>query len=91
MSFQFNPENYIIGGVVGIAQAVTGHPLDTMKTRVQNSLPSGKVMSIGRLYKGIIGSSYMNITTNSFCFGFNGSIDGCSEWTSGFITGAINA
>ncbi|XP_071963048.1 mitochondrial basic amino acids transporter-like [Antedon mediterranea] len=78
----FNLPEFIAGGTAGVAGTVVGHPLDTIKIRLQNQgtvtrYKSGfecflrilKQESVTGLYKGLLSPVVASLIQNSFYFG----------------------
>ncbi len=79
----------ISGGISGILQIFVGHPLDTIKTRLQYNKPI--IYNLNNLYKGIKYPLYSSIIINSFLFKLNNDINiyTNNHFISGGLTGII--
>ena len=44
-------KDFLIGGIIGLTQTLLGHPLDTIKVRIQNN-KKWKNMKLTNYYKG---------------------------------------
>ena len=79
------------GFCAGITQAIIGHPLDTIKTLMQNHQPWYNI-GIKGYYRGIVPPFISGIMVNSILFPsyewLNTKNDNC-YWLSGGIAGSI--
>ena len=84
---------YIIGGAVGLAQIIVGHPFDTIKTIIQTNNKIKINYKIPRLYNGLAYPLIGSILTNSIVFGLNKELYKTTSnyWVSGFFTGMISS
>lgn len=91
----FDLKEFSKGALVGISQALVGHPFDTIKTIRQNKKNLYKMnMSkmIPRLYSGVKYPTLGNLTIQSMYFGINEYFYRNytqNHYVSGFITGTI--
>tara|TARA_Y100000741_G_C18226701_1_gene548120 strand:+ start:668 stop:1354 length:687 start_codon:yes stop_codon:yes gene_type:complete len=83
--------------IAGLSQTIIGHPLDTIKTRVQYNNSSTlkeikKIKNIKYLYKGsyypLIGNSILNSFLFSYHYNINKKID--NHFLTGLSTGIIS-
>ena len=96
---------FIAGNISGMGQIFVGHPLDTLKTRLQNKKPCiypiksilhtqkpiPSLYGLKHLYKGIRYPLFSSILQNGIVFGSNTYFQNISNnhWYTGFISGCL--
>lgn len=75
------------GFISGSVQSIVGHPLDTLKTRLQ----SGKSFSYGNLYQGFFPSLVCGCFQNGFLFLIEKECSQQNKMVSGFISGVLTS
>lgn len=82
--------DFLIGAVSGMGQVITGHPLDTIKVRMQNNVPIHN-MKLKHYYRGITYPLISSSIVNSIIFGvYHNTIDKTNNSiVSGFISGLV--
>lgn len=79
-----------IGIIIGLTKTIIGHPLDTIKTNIQNSIKCNQY-NIFNIYNGVTYPLVSTLIINANLFHFNHMIKKRtdSHYISGFITGII--
>lgn len=79
---------FLLGAASGIGQVITGHPLDTIKVRMQNNV-SVTNMKVTHYYRGIMYPLISSSIINSIIFGvYHNSINTTkNSVASGFLSG----
>lgn len=81
-----NIREYFKGFFVGSTQTLIGHPLDTIKTRIQ----ANKKVNVLKLYRGMTYPLFSNSITNSIMFGtYNYFQQQNNHFISGFYSGLV--
>lgn len=84
-------KNAQIGFVVGLAQGIIGHPLDTIKTLIQNGIAINKShLKFKTLYAGFRQPLMMGVITNATVFGIRDPND-TNHIKHGLYAGLINS
>ncbi len=82
---------FISGAITGLIQNAFAHPLDTVKTYVQNN-PNERInFRKINYFNGILFSSKISIITTSITFGVNYSQKDDNNYKTGFIAGIFNS
>lgn len=79
---------FLSGAVSGFAQTVVGHPLDTIKVRIQNGVTT-KTLKPSHYYRGVAYPLVSASIINSILFGtYHNSLPHTqNKWVSGFLAG----
>lgn len=79
---------FVYGSVIGIAQTVIGHPLDTIKTHIQNN--STQKLSIPQYFRGVSYPILCSTICNSLIFPVHQKLSQeLNHFHAGAITGAV--
>lgn len=82
---------FLAGALTGLLQNAFAHPLDTVKTYVQNN-PHKKIdLRKINYFNGILFSSKISIITTSITFGVNYSQKDNNHYKTGLIAGVFNS
>lgn len=78
----------LYGSIIGIAQTIIGHPLDTIKTRIQNNHTYR--IPLSHYYHGVSYPLYCSVACNALVFPLHESL-ACkyNHWQSGALSGLL--